>query len=71
MKNILQLALFTLAFCGPAFSEPASVVEKNSPNENPSAALEEIVAETKVRLDLTDKQAEQITPIVYPERISR
>ena len=27
MKNILLLALFTLTFCGPAFSETASVVE--------------------------------------------
>ena len=71
MKNILLLALFTLTFCGPAFSETASVVEKNSPNENASAVLEEFIAETKARLDLTDEQAEKITPILQSNFESR
>ncbi len=77
MKRILLPALFTLTFCGLAFSEtasasePASAAEKTFANENPPAALEEMFAETKARLDLTDEQAEQITPILQSNFESR
>jgi hypothetical protein len=47
MKNIFLLTLFTLTFSGLAFSETASAVKTNSQNENSSAVLEDIFAETK------------------------
>jgi len=71
MKNILLLALFTLTFCELAFSDTASVVEKNPLHENASAALEDMFAETKARLDLTDEQVEQVTPILQSSFESR
>ena len=71
MKNILLLVLFTLTFCGAAFSDTASVVKKNSQNENSSAVLEDIFTETRSRLDLSDEQVEQITPILQSSFESR
>jgi uncharacterized coiled-coil protein SlyX len=67
MKSILLLTLFTLTYCGLAFSETDSVVEP----ENASAVLEDMVAETKARLDLTDEQVEQVTPILQSSFESR
>ena len=64
MKNVLLLALFTLTFSGLAFSEPDSVVEETTAAKNPPAALEEMIAETKARLDLTDEQAERVAPVL-------
>jgi len=71
MKSIFLLTLFTLTFSGLAFSETASAVEKNSQNENSSAVLEDIFAETMARLDLIDDQAEQVTPILQSSFQSR
>lgn len=67
MKSILLLTLFTLTYCGLAFSETDSVVEP----ENASAVLEDMFAETKARLDLTDEQVEQVTPILQSSFESR
>jgi hypothetical protein len=71
MKSILLLTLFTLTYCGLAFSETDSVVEKSSRPENASAVLEDMFAETKARLDLTDEQVEQVTPILQSSFESR
>jgi hypothetical protein len=67
MKSVLLLTLFTLTYCGLAFSETDSVVEP----ENASAVLEDMFAETKARLDLTDEQVEQVTPILQSSFESR
>ena len=67
MKSILLLTLFTLTYCGLAFSETDSVAEP----ENASAVLEDMFAETKARLDLTDEQVEQVTPILQSSFESR
>lgn len=67
MKSILLLTLFTLTYCGLAFSETDSVVEP----ENASAVLEDMFAETKARLDLTDEQVEKVTPILQSSFESR
>ena len=67
MKSILLLTLFTLTYCGLAFSETDSVVGP----ENASAALEDMFAETKARLDLTDEQVEKVTPILQSSFESR
>ena len=64
MKNVLLLALIALAFCAPAFSESTSAVEVTTANEDPPAALEEMFAETKDRLDLSDEQVKKIEPIL-------
>ena len=71
MKSILLLTLFTLTDFGLAFAETDSVVEKNPRHENASAVLEDMFAETKARLDLTDEQVEQVTPILQSSFESR
>jgi len=71
MKNILLLVLFTLTISGAAYSDSATVVKTASQNESPSAALEDIFAETKARLNLSDKQVEQVEPILRSSFESR
>ena len=71
MKNILLLALFTLTISGAAYSDSATVVKTASQNEHPSAALEDIFAETKARLNLSDEQLEQVAPILQSSFESR
>jgi len=71
MKNILLLVLFPLTISGAAYSDSATVVKTASQNESPSAALEDIFAETKARLNLSDKQVEQVEPILRSSFESR
>jgi hypothetical protein len=71
MKNILLLTLFTLIFCWSVFSNGASMPEKYLQNENSSAVLKDIFTETKARLDLSEEQVEQITPILQSSFESR
>jgi len=65
------LVLFTLTISGAAYSDSATVVKTASQNESPSAALEDIFAETKARLNLSDKQVEQVEPILRSSFESR
>jgi hypothetical protein len=71
MKNILLLALFTLTISGAAYADSATEVKTGSQNESPSAALEDIFAETKARLNLSHEQVEQVAPVLQSSFESR
>ena len=71
MANILLLALFTLTISGAAYSDSETVVKTVSQNESPSAALEDIFAETKARLNLSHEQVEQVAPVLQSSFESR
>ena len=74
--SILLLALFTLTFSSAAFSDnatsdKATAVETDSQYQSSSDAWEDIFAETKARLNLSEEQVEQITPILQSSFESR